>query len=133
MPVAVAFDSQAVKGLLYACGAAAIVAPLLALVGNEPRRIIALLGSGATAVGAAVVVHGFEVQGASFAVAGIACVLGAVTARAGGRFAMSAIAAAKRADDLAERGEACYRMLRSALGVLLAAFSVGVCDVGARA
>src|SRR5260370_5357574 len=117
MPVAVAFDSQAVKGLLYACGAAAIVAPLLALVGNEPRRIIALLGSGATAVGAAVVVHGFQVQGATFAVAGIACVLGAAPARAGGRLAMSAIAAAQRPDDLGATGDAWNRMRPYSLGL----------------
>ncbi len=133
MPIAVASNSQTVKGLLYACGAAAIVAPLLALVGNEPRRIIALLGSGATAVGAAVVVHGFQVQGATFAVAGIACVLGAAPARAGGMLAMSAIAAAKRTDDLVEMGDAWNRMRASALGVLLAAIVIGLSAVGALA
>jgi NADH-quinone oxidoreductase subunit L len=133
MPIAVASNTQTVKGLLYACGAAAIVAPLLALVGNEPRRIIALLGSGATAVGAAVVVHGFQVQGATFAVAGIACVLAAAPARAGGVLAMSAIAAAKRTDDLVEMGDAWNRMRASALGVLLAAIAIGLSGVGALA
>ncbi len=133
MPIAVASNTQTVKGLLYACGAAAIVAPLLALVGNEPRRIIALLGSGATAVGAAVVVHGFQVQGATFAVAGIACVLAAAPARAGGVLAMSAIAAANRTDDLVEMGDAWNRMRASALAVLLAAIVIGLSAVGALA
>jgi NADH:ubiquinone oxidoreductase subunit 5 (subunit L)/multisubunit Na+/H+ antiporter MnhA subunit len=133
MPIVVASNTQTVRGLLYACGAAAIVAPLLALVGNEPRRIITLLGSGATAIGAAVVIHGFEVQGATFAIAGIACVFAVAPARAGAMLAMSAIAGAMRTDDLAEMGDAWTRMRVSALAVLVAALVLGLSAVGALA
>jgi NADH:ubiquinone oxidoreductase subunit 5 (subunit L)/multisubunit Na+/H+ antiporter MnhA subunit len=133
MPIAVASNAQTVKGLLYGCGAAAIAAPLLALVGNEPRRIIALLGSGATAIGAAVVVHGFQVQYSTFAIAGVACVFAVALARAGGVLAMSAIAAAKRTDDLTEMGDAWNRMRVSALAVLVAAIVLGLSTVGALA
>jgi NADH:ubiquinone oxidoreductase subunit 5 (subunit L)/multisubunit Na+/H+ antiporter MnhA subunit len=133
MPIVVASNTQTVKGLLYACGVAAIAAPLLALVGNEPRRIITLLGSGATGIGAAVVIHGFQVQGATFAIAGIACVFAVALARAGGLLAMSAIAAAKRTDDLVEMGDAWTRMRVSALAVLVAAIVLGFSAVGALA
>ena len=133
MPIFVASNSQTVRGLLYACGAAAIAAPLLALAGNEPRRIITLLGSGATAIGAAVVVHGFQVQGATFAIAGIACVFAVAPARAGAVLAMSAIAAAKRTDDLVEMGDAWNRMRVSALAVLVTAIVLGLSAVGALA
>ena len=130
MPIVVASNTQTVRGLL-ACGAAAIVAPLLALVGNEPRRIIALLGSGATAIGAAIVIHGFQVQVLTFAVAGVACVFAVAPARAGAVLAISAIAGAMRTDDLAEMGDAWRRMRVSALAVLVAALVLGLSAVGA--
>lgn len=133
MPIVVASNTQTVRGLLYACGAAAIAAPLLALVGNEPRRIVALLGSGATAIGAAVVIHGFQVSGATFAVAGVACVLAVAPARAAGALAVSAIAGAMRSDDLAEMGDAWTRMRVSALAVLVASLVIGLSTVGALA
>jgi NADH:ubiquinone oxidoreductase subunit 5 (subunit L)/multisubunit Na+/H+ antiporter MnhA subunit len=133
MPIVVASNTQTVKGLLYACGAAAIAAPLLALVGNEPRRIVALLGSGATAIGAAVVIHGFQVQGATFAIAGVACVFAVAPARAAGVLAVSAIAAATRTNDLAEMGDAWTRMRVSALAVLVASLVIGLSAVGALA
>jgi NADH:ubiquinone oxidoreductase subunit 5 (subunit L)/multisubunit Na+/H+ antiporter MnhA subunit len=133
MPIVVASNTQTVTGLLYACGAAAIAAPLLALVGNEPRRIIALVGSGATAIGAAVLIHGFQVQGATFAIAGIACVFVVAPARAGAVLAMSAIAGAMRTDDLTEMGDAWTRMRVSALGVLVASIVLGLSAVGALA
>src|SRR5258708_34172138 len=47
--------------------------------------------------------------------------------------AMSAIAAAKRTDDLVEMGDAWNRMRASALGVLLAAIVIGLSAVGALA
>ena len=133
MPIVVASNTQTVKGLIYACGAAAIVAPLLALVGNEPRRIVALLASGATAIGAAVVIHGFQVQGATVAIAGIACVFVVAAARAGAVLAMSAIAGAMRTDDLVEMGNAWTRMRASALAVLVAAIVLGLSTTGALA
>jgi NADH:ubiquinone oxidoreductase subunit 5 (subunit L)/multisubunit Na+/H+ antiporter MnhA subunit len=133
MPIVVASNTQTVKGLLYACGVAAIVAPLLALVGNEPRRVVALLGTGATAIGAAVVIHGFQVSGAAFAIAGVACVFAVAPARAAGVLAVSAIAAAMRTDDLAEMCDAWARMRVSALAVLVAVIVLGLSAVGALA
>ncbi|HEY4913067.1 MAG TPA: proton-conducting transporter membrane subunit [Candidatus Dormibacteraeota bacterium] len=133
MPIVVASNSQTVTDILRACGVAAIVAPLLALVGNEPRRMVALLGSGATAVGVAIMVHGFQVQGSAFAIAGIACVFAVAPARAGAVLALSAIAGAMRTDDLAEMGDAWSRMRVSALAVLASALVLGMGAAGALA
>ena len=120
MPILVASNSQTVRACLYACGVTAIGAPLLALVGNEPRRIVTLLGIGASAVGAAIVIYGFQVPYSTFAVAGVACVLAIAPARAAAVLAVSAIAAAMRTDNLAEMGEAWARMRVSAIALLLA-------------
>ena len=133
MPIIAASNSQTMTGLLYACGVAAIAAPLLSLVGNEPRRIVGLLGAGATAIGVALVVHGFRVNGATFAIAGVAAVFAVAPARAAGTLAVSSIAAAMRTDDLAEMGDAWNRMRVSALAVLLSALVIGLGTVGALA
>src|SRR5450759_5004176 len=94
MPIVAASNTQTLQGLVYACGVAAIAAPLLSLVGNEPRRIVALLGSGVAAIGAAVIIHGVQSPNSTFAIAGIACVCAAAPARAAGMLAASAIAGA---------------------------------------
>ena len=131
MPIVAASNPQTMSGLLYACGAAAIAAPLLSLVGNEPRRIVALLGSGATAIGVAVVVHGFRDISPSVAIAGVVAVFAVAPARAAGVLAISSIAAAMRSDDLAEMGDAWNRMRVSALAVLASALVMGLGTVGA--
>src|SRR5450759_5944758 len=105
MPIVAASNTQTLQGLVYACGVAAIAAPLLSLVGNEPRRIVALLGSGVAAVGAAVVVRGYQNAGFTFAVAGIACVFAAALARVAGTLTASGLAAAMRTDDFREMGD----------------------------
>jgi len=133
MPIFVASNAQTLQGCLYACSVAAVAAALLALFGNEPRRVITLLGCSAAAVGAAVVVRGFEVPNATFAVAGIACVLAAAPARAAGLLAASAIAGAMRTDDLAEMGGAWKRMRVSALALLIAGLVLSLSVVGAMA
>jgi NADH:ubiquinone oxidoreductase subunit 5 (subunit L)/multisubunit Na+/H+ antiporter MnhA subunit len=133
MPIILASNGQAVKALLYVCGATAIVAPLLALAGNEPRRIGTLLGVGATAVGAALVIHGFRVPNATFAVAGVACVLAIAPVRAAAVLTASAIAAAMRTDNLAEMGEAWARMRASAIVLLLSALVLALGAAGAVA
>jgi NADH:ubiquinone oxidoreductase subunit 5 (subunit L)/multisubunit Na+/H+ antiporter MnhA subunit len=133
MPIVVASNTQTMQGLLIGCGVAAIAAPVLALVGNEPRRIFALLGAGATAIGAAVVIHGFQANGATFAIAGVAAVLAVAPARAAGVIAVSAIAAAMRTDDLAEMGDAWTRMRVTALAVAVATLVLGLGALGALA
>jgi NADH:ubiquinone oxidoreductase subunit 5 (subunit L)/multisubunit Na+/H+ antiporter MnhA subunit len=133
MPIFIASNPQTVKACLYACGITSVIAPVLALVGNEPRRIITLLGAGASAVGAAIVIHGFEVPNATFAIAGIACVLAIAPVRAAGVLAASAIAAAMRTDNLAEMGEAWARMRVSAIALLLAAVVLALGASGALA
>lgn len=133
MPIFVASNAQTLQGCLYACSIAAVAAALLALFGNEPRRVITLLGCSAAAVGAAVVVRGFEVPNATFAVAGIACVLAAAPARAAGLLAASAIAGAMRTDDLAEMGDAWRRMRVSALALMIAGLVLSLSVVGAMA
>jgi NADH:ubiquinone oxidoreductase subunit 5 (subunit L)/multisubunit Na+/H+ antiporter MnhA subunit len=133
MPIFVASNTQTLQACLYACAAAAVAASVLALFRNEPRRVITLLGCGVSAVGAAIVVRGFEVPGATFAIAGIACVLAAAPARAAGLLAASAIAGAMRTDDLAEMGDAWRRMRVSAVGLLLAGLVLSLSAVGAMA
>jgi NADH:ubiquinone oxidoreductase subunit 5 (subunit L)/multisubunit Na+/H+ antiporter MnhA subunit len=133
MPIIVASNSQTLKGLVYACAVAAVAAPLLSLVGNEPRRAITLLGCGVAAVGAAVMIRGFQVPNASFAIAGVACVLAAAPARAAAVLAASAIAGAMRTDDMAEMGEAWARLRVSASALLFAAVVLALSPLGALA
>ena len=135
MPIAGASNPQTLRALLYACAATAIIAPLLAFASSEPRRAISLLGIAATAVGAAVVVHGFEKVGFTFtfAIAGVACVLAAALARVAGILAASAIAAAMRTDDIAEMGDAWRRTRGSAIALLAAGVVLGLSASGALA
>jgi hypothetical protein len=135
MPIVGASNSQTLNALLYACAAAAVIAPLLALVTNEPRRAFGLLGSGAAAVGAAVVIHGFQKLGFNFtfAVAGVACVFATALARVAGVLAASAVAAAMRTDDIAEMGDAWRRMRGSAIAMLGSGLVLGLSASGALA
>jgi NADH:ubiquinone oxidoreductase subunit 5 (subunit L)/multisubunit Na+/H+ antiporter MnhA subunit len=133
MPIFVASNTQTLEACLYACAVAAVAAPALALLGNEPRRVITLLGCGVVAIGAAIVVRGFQSPGATFAVAGIALVLAAAPARAAGILAASAIASAMRTDDLTEMGDAWRRMRVSAVALLLAGLVLSLSAVGAIA
>lgn len=133
MPIFAASNQQTVKACLYACGVAAIAAPLYSLFGNEPRRAIALVGSGVAAIGAAVVIHGVQVPSATFAIAGVACVFAAAPARAAGMLAASAIAGAMRTDDLVEMGDAWARMRVTAIALLVAAVVLALSALGAIA
>src|SRR5487761_61425 len=111
MPIAGAPNTQTSRAWLYACAATAVIAPLLALATNEPRRAFALLGIAATAVGAAIVVDGSAKVGFTFtfAVAGVACARAAAPARVAGIIPASTIAAGMRTDDIAEMGDAWQR------------------------
>ena len=131
MPIFAASNVQTVRACMYACAAAAVVAALLALFGNEPRRIIALLGSAVAAAGAAIVIHGSENPRAVFAVAGVACILAAAPARAAATLAASAIAGAMRTADMAEMGDAWRRMRASSLTLLAAGIVIGLSALGA--
>ena len=133
IPIFVASNTETLRWCVYACALAAVAAPLLALLGNEPRRAITLVGSGVAAIGAAVVIHGSQVQYSTFAVAGVACVLAAAPARAAGVLAASSIATAMRTDDFSEMGEAWRRMRTSALALLVACVVLALSSVGAIA
>jgi NADH:ubiquinone oxidoreductase subunit 5 (subunit L)/multisubunit Na+/H+ antiporter MnhA subunit len=133
MPIFAASNLQTMQNFLYACGAAAVIAPVLALVANEPRRVIALVGSGVAAIGAAVVIHGSEKTNFTFAVAGIACVLAAAPAREAAAFAASAIASTMRTDDLAEMGDALRRLRAASVTLLIASLIIGLSASGALA
>ena len=135
MPILFASNAQTLKACMYACAASAVIASLAALAGNEPRRIITLLGSAVAATGAAVVVHGYQSVTYTFAIAGVASVLAAAPARAAAVLAMSSIAASMRTDDLAEMGDAWRRMRASALtlggaGVVLSLSMLGALAFG---
>jgi NADH:ubiquinone oxidoreductase subunit 5 (subunit L)/multisubunit Na+/H+ antiporter MnhA subunit len=133
MPIFAASNLQTMQYALYACGAAAVIAPVLAFATNEPRRIIALVGSGVAAIGAAVVIHGSEKTGFTFAVAGVACVLAAAPAREAAALAASAIAGTMRTDDLAEMGDALRRLRAASVTLLIAALVIGLSASGALA
>jgi NADH:ubiquinone oxidoreductase subunit 5 (subunit L)/multisubunit Na+/H+ antiporter MnhA subunit len=118
MPFIAASNVQTLRYLVYACGVAAVAAPLLALFGNDPRRAIVLIGSGAAAVGAGLVVHAYEISSFTYAMFGIACVLAAAPARAAATMAASSLAA-MRTDDMAEMGDGLRRMRGSTIAVLV--------------
>ena len=119
MPIVAAANVQTIRYLVYASVAAAIAAPLLALIGNEPRRVIVLAGSGVAAVGAALTLHAYEASATTFAVFGVLCVVAAAPARAAAMLAVSSVAAAMRTDDLAEMGDGWRRMRASTLALVM--------------
>src|SRR5260370_19525192 len=110
MPIFVASNQQTLQACLAWCAVAAVVAPLLGLLGNEPRRIIALAGSGAVAIGAAVVINGFRYQSTTYAIAGVAAVLAVAPARVAAGLPVSSIAGPLRTDHLAAMGEPWRRL-----------------------
>ena len=123
MPIIAASNVQALRALISATLVAAVAAPLLSLFGNEPRRAVALLGSGAMAIAATVLLNGYSVRGATFAIAGVAAVLAIAPARTGAVMAVTAIAGAMRTNDLAEMGEA-WRRMRASAGALIASVAI---------
>jgi NADH:ubiquinone oxidoreductase subunit 5 (subunit L)/multisubunit Na+/H+ antiporter MnhA subunit len=133
MPIVAASNQQTIQACMYACAASAVVSSLLALLGNEPRRVIALLGSAVAAVGAAIVIHGFEDPRFTFGIAGVACVLAAAPVRAAAVLATNAISNAMRTDDLAEMGDALRRMRRSSIALLASVVLLGLSACGALA
>jgi formate hydrogenlyase subunit 3/multisubunit Na+/H+ antiporter MnhD subunit len=133
MPIFAASNTQMLRDCVYACGVAAVVAPVLALLSNEPRRALTLLGTGATALGAAVLIRGFENPGFTFAIAGVACVFAVAPARTAALLAVAVIARAMRTDDMAEMGAALRRMRRSAMLLLLSSVLLSLSATGALA
>src|SRR5260370_14301950 len=115
MAIVGASNQQTVQACLAWCAGAAVVAPLLGLLGNEPRRIIALAGSGAVAIGAAVVINGFRYQSTTYAIAGVAAVLAVAPARVAAGLAVASVASAMRTADPAAIGHAGRRPCRSSL------------------
>ena len=132
-PIFVASNQQTMQALLAASGVAAVVAALLGLFGNEPRRVVALAGSAVVAIAAGVVINGAYHPPATYAIAGVAAVLALAPARAGALLAISTIASAMRTDDLAEMGDAWRRMRSSASALLLCVLLIGVVATGALA
>ncbi len=133
LPIFVASSPQAMRDIVIACGVAAVAAPLTSIAGMEPRRVLALVGSGLSAVGAGITVHGFQYPAFTFAVVGVACIYAAAPARAAGMLAASSITAAMRTNDMREMGEAWRRMRASAAVLLGASIALGLSCVGALA
>ena len=132
-PVFVASNTRTLQAMLVACAASAVITALLSLVGNEPKRVIALAASSATAVGAAIVINGAYHSPAAYGVAGVAAVLAIAPARVAALLAVSTIAGAMRTDDLVEMGEAWRRMRTSAAAILAGALVIGLAATGALA
>lgn len=133
MPIVAASNQETIRAAMYACAASAVISALLALLGTEPRRVLALLGSSLSAVGAAVVIHGFEDPRFTFGIAGVACVLAAAPVRASAVLATNAISGAMRTDDLGEMGDALRRMRRSSIALLVSVAVLGLSACGALA
>jgi len=133
MPIFVASNQQTLRACISFTLVAALAAPLLGLLGNEPKRAIALAGSGAVAIAAALVVDGFQVRGSTYAIAGVAAALAIAPARAAGVLAAASIANATRTDDLAEMGDAWRRMRASSGALLGSALVMGLAVSGALA
>jgi len=133
MPILAASNQQTIRAFISATLVAAIAAPLLGLIGNEPRRAIALAGSGAVAIAATVVLNGLQVTYSTFAVAGVAAALAIAPARAAAVLAAASIASAMRTDNLAEMGDA-WRRMRATSGALVgSAVVMGLAAAGALA
>ena len=133
MPIIAAPNKTTLRDLVYACAVAAIVAPLLALFGNEPRRSMVLAASGVAAVGAALVIHAYESSNTALAVAGVACVLAVAPARAAALLTTSVIAAAMRTDDMAEMGDGWRRMRATTVALLLSGLVIALSAAGGLA
>src|SRR2546428_11006314 len=132
-PIFAASNRQTLQAFLVACAVSAVIAGATSLVGNGPRRVITLAGSGAVAVAAAVVINGAYHQPATFAIAGVAAVLAVAPARAAALLAASTIANAMRTDGMAEMGGA-WRRVRASSGALPAcALVIGLAASGALA
>lgn len=132
MPILGASSQQALQVLAVSCAVSAVIAGLLTLLGNEPRRAVSLVGSSAAAIVAALVIDVY--RGPSvFAIAGVAAMLAIAPARAGAMLATSTIAAAMRTNDLAEMGDALGRMRATSIALLLSALVIGLASCGALA
>jgi NADH:ubiquinone oxidoreductase subunit 5 (subunit L)/multisubunit Na+/H+ antiporter MnhA subunit len=133
MPIISTATTLTLRNLVSVIAALAIAAPLLALFGNEPRRIMVLAASGVAAVGVALVVHAYEASNTTLAIAGVACVLALAPARGASMLTTSVIAAAMRTDDMAEMGDAWRRMRATTIALLLSAVVISVSAAGALA
>ena len=132
-PIFVGSNTQTLQAMLVACAVAAVIMAVLGLFGNEPRRIITLAASSATAIAAAVVINAAYHSPAAYGIAGVAAVLAVAPARAAAMLAVSAIAGAMRTDDLTEMGDAWRRMRATAATLLLSALVIGLAATGALA
>ena len=132
-PIFAASNNQTLQVFLAACAVSAVAAGVISLVGNGPRRVIALAASGAVAVAAAVVINNAYHPSAAFAIAGVAAVFAIAPARAAALLAASTIANAMRTDDLAEMGEAWRRMRASSGALLVSTIVMGLATTGALA
>ncbi len=126
MPIFVASSPQLLQICAVAAVVSAVAASLLALFGNEPRKVLVLTGSAAAAVGCAVLVNGFRTTPSPYAIVGLAAILAIAPARAGGFLALSSIVAAMRTDALSEMGDAWRRMRASSVALLLSAVLVAL-------
>jgi len=132
-PIFAATNQRTLQVLVIACAVAAAAAALLGLLGTEPRRSVALVGSAAVAVAAAVVINGPYQHADLIGIAGAAAVLALAPARAGALLAISSIANAMRTEDLLEMGDAWRRMRSSSGGLLACAVVIGLSTTAALA
>jgi len=132
-PILMASSQQALQVLLGACAVSAVIAAVLGLLGTEPRRALAYVGSAGVAIAAAVVVNSAYHSPAVFGITGVALVLTLAPARTGALLAVSTIANAMRTDDMLEMGDAWRRMRRSAGALLACAVVIGLSACAALA
>jgi len=133
LPTFPASSQQAMKDIVIACAVSAVVAGAVSLFAMEPRRALALAGSGVAAIGAAIAIHGFQFPAFTFAVAGVAVVLAAAPARAAAVLAATAISNAIRSEDLRDMADAWRRMRASSLVLLGVSVALALSTIGALA
>lgn len=133
LPIFVATNIDTMRWLIIACGVSAAIGPLYSLVSMEPRKALILAGSGVTAIGAALEIHGVQFPGFTYSVAGLAAVFAAAPARAAGSLVAANIANGMRTNDMNEMGDAWRRMRASASVLLGVAVALGLAAGGALA
>jgi NADH:ubiquinone oxidoreductase subunit 5 (subunit L)/multisubunit Na+/H+ antiporter MnhA subunit len=121
LPIVQAAGPQARPAMSVSLGVAAVVGPLLGLVGTELRRSLLLASSGAVALALLGLLNPASVA------AGFTGLLAVSLGRAGAHLSASAAAGAMRTVDLRQMGGAARRMRVTTAGLVLstAAFSLG--------
>ncbi|HLQ60329.1 MAG TPA: proton-conducting transporter membrane subunit, partial [Candidatus Acidoferrales bacterium] len=125
LPLFAQAGPQALRSAVIWAGVAALAAGVLALAGNDARRVLTLAGAGVVA--ACLLPEALPGLGAT----AFACLVAVGPARAAGTLALGSLVAGMRAGELEWMGEGLRRMRGSATALLLAVLVLSVAAVPA--